>query len=456
MIGCDMSNIGFNFHKQVMLWHIEAVQQFKTQRKRRTIRVLNLKRSKTYRGKNMKINICMLLGIQYGEKMQIPPGIGIPSHITNFGHDVTWILPSKKLQKVQETSFNDIHVFLVPCGCSKCFTNKALYYYRKMYSMHKIFKQNDYNMIFVRSGIIDVLLALYLKKRYKIPFVIEMANPIEQKWEIPAVDSKYKYLWRFISKIGTPLAIQLLHKADLVIPISEWLMEDFANKKIKRSKMIAVPSGVDINRFSDTEGWKIREKYGLEDSKVVVYIGTMDKTRQLDVLIYAFSKVLKNSKNVKLLMVGDGTNKSDLEKLTNDIGIKDNVIFVGQIDFKEVPHFIDVANIGVSPVPPFGFYKLSSPIKMFEYMVMGKPVVANEEVPEQKKVIKESGGGILVNFDDESFASGIIKLLNDSERAKKIGESGHDWVLKNRSYDNIAHEVEKKYIQILKRQFDNE
>lgn len=402
----------------------------------------------------MKIKICMLLGLRYGEKMRIVPQIGIASYITNFGHDVTWVLSSEEIKEVQETAFNDVRVFVVPYilyfeGVLKVF-NKALYAFRRMSFVFKNFKGEKYNMIFVRDGIFDAFLALYLKRRYKIPFVFEMSNPIEQSWKFrKAYCSNHKHLLYFISKIEAYITMYALHKADLVLPISKWLKEDFAKKGLEESKIMPLPEGVNIDIFSDADGEAIRRQYNLNGYKVVIYVGTIDAMRKLDVLICAFSKVKKSRENVKLLMVGDGNDKSYLKRLAGELGIEDNVVFAGQVYSHEVPNFIAAADIGVSPVPPLDFYKLSSPIKIFEYMAMGKPVVANEEIPEQKEVIQESGGGILVKFEDESFAEGIIKLLDNPEEAKEMGRKGHEWVMKNRSYENMAREVEKKYFEIL-------
>lgn len=401
----------------------------------------------------MKINICMLLGLRYDPKMRIVPQIGIASYITNFGHDVTWILSSEELQEVQETNFNDVRVFVVPCRYSEGFTkviSKALYAFRRMRFVFRNFKKEKYNMLFVRDGMVDALFALYIKRRYKVPFVFEMSNPIEQNGEWRKFHSKHKYFWYVISKIEAHLTMHILHKADLVLPTTKWMKEDFAKKGVERSKMMPYPNGIDIRRFSNANGGEIRRRYGLEDSKVVIYIGTLDKIRRLDVLIHAFSKVRENKENVKLLMIGDGTDKPNLERLADNLGIKDNVVFTGQVHFDEVPNYIAAADMGVSPVPPLDFYKLSSPIKMFEYMAMGKPVVANEEIPEQKGVIEESGGGILVKFEDESFANGIIKLLDDPESAKEMGRKGKEWVVKNRSYEILARRLEERYFELLR------
>lgn len=395
----------------------------------------------------------MLPGFQYGKKIRIAPQIGIASYITNFGHNVTWIASSEKTKEVQETTFNNIRIFVVPCRYREGFlkiVGKALYTFRRMRFVFKNFKNERYNMIFVREGIFDGLLALYIKRRYKIPFVFEIVNPIEQSWETRKIYySKHKYFWYFVSKIEAYITMHIIRKADLVLPTTKWMVDDFAKKGIERLKMMPYPNGIDMRRFSNIKGEEIKKRYGLEDSKVVIYVGTMEKERYLGVLIDAFSKVKKDNKNIKLLMVGNGRDKSTLEKRANDLGIRDDVIFTGQVYFDEIPNFIATADIGVSPVPPLDFYKLSSPIKMFEYMAMGKPVVANEEIPEQKEVIQESGGGMLVKFEAESFAEGIIKLLNNPEKAKEMGRKGREWVVKNRSYEILARRLEERYFEIL-------
>ena len=402
----------------------------------------------------MKINVCMLLGYRYNPRMQIPPDVGIPSYITNFGHDVAWVLSSEETEEVCEATFSGARVFVVPCryygeGFLKVVT-KALYAFRRMFFISKNFKQENYNLIFARSAVLDGFLALYLKRRYNVPFVFEMENPIEQKWVTYKFYSKYKYFWYFISTINAYLMMYILRKADLVLPVGRFMMDYLTKRGIEKSKMMNLPQGGNLNRFLTANGNEIRKKYRLEDSKVVIYVGTMSKLRHLDVLVYALSEINERRQAVKLLMVGDGDDKAHLEELANELGIENNVIFTGVVYDYEVPNFIAAADIGLSPVPPLDIYKVSCPIKMIEYMVMGKPVVANEEIPEQKVAIQENGGGILVKFEAESFANGIIKLIDDLELAKEMGAKGREWVTKNRSYEMLARQLEERYFEVLK------
>ena len=74
-------------------------------------------------------------------------------------------------------------------------------------------------------------------------------------------------------------------------------------------------------------------------------------------------------------------------------------------------------------------------------MAAGKPVIANEEIPEHKNVVEQSGGGTLVTYDLRAFADAIIELLNDAERAVEMGKNGQDWTARNRAYQVLAGQV---------------
>ncbi len=404
----------------------------------------------------MKINICMLLWFRYGEKTEIYPTYEILSHLTRFGHSVTWIVSSEKADEIRETTFNCARVFVIPCRYDKTplkIIDMALYAIRRTSFILSNFKHERYNIILVRDDLFDGLLALYIKRRHRVPFVFEMSIPVEQSRETRKFYSNKRKLQRIASIIEARLIVHILRNADLILPISRWLKDDLVRKGVDQSKITPLPEGVDPRRFlnRDMGAVTVRDKYGLGDFKIVIYVGTMDKMRHLDVLIHAFLRVRDSRGDVKLLMVGDGTGRLDLEKLADKLGIRDDVIFTGYVYFREVPDFIAAANLGISAVPPLDFYKVSSPIKMLEYMAMAKPVVANEEIPDQKEVMGASGGGILVRFDAESFAEAIIKILDNPGKAEEMGRRGRDWVIENRSYDVIASEFENGCLKVLER-----
>jgi glycosyltransferase involved in cell wall biosynthesis len=370
------------------------------------------------------------------------------------------VILSEKHRRNQQFLFKGNHVYAVPhihylsesSLLGKIF-NLTLSTFREICLILKTFRkcEDRYDLIFVRADVLMGLLAFYIKQRYKIPFVYELVNPLEQEWEGCKIEEKKpKILYYLIAKFNALMGIFIMKKADIVLTTTRWFEKDLAKKGISRLKLLPYPNGVDIESFLNTDGKDVREKYHLANSKIIIYVGTMIKARHLGLLIKAFRKVKKEIEDVKLLMVGEGRDRENLERLAEALGIKDDVIFTGQVAQSEVPNFIAAADVGVSPIPPFSFYKVSSPIKMLEYMALGKPVVANDEIPEQEEIIRESGGGVLVKFEAESFADGIMELIDNPEKAKERGKKGRDWVTKNRSYKILARRLEERYFGLLK------
>lgn len=405
----------------------------------------------------MKLNICMLLPLRYGPNMQVFPQMGISSYLTNFGHQVSWVISTENSRSTQQFILNGVHVYAAPYIhylndsplLGKIF-NRIPSSFRRVCLIRKVLREAKYDLIFIRDDTFDGLVTAYIKRRYKIPFVYQLTNPLTQEWESCKIEAeKPLFLWYLMSKVKGLVRIHIMKKANLVLLTTKGFEKGLVGKGISKSKLMPYPNGVGIDFFFTKDDKDIREKYRLGDSKVVIYVGIMGKPRYLKVLIKAFSKVKHKMENVKLLMVGEGTDRENLEKLVRELGMTDDVIFTGQVPHSEVPHFIAAADIGVSPVPPLSFYKVSSPIKMFEYMAMGKPVVANEGILEHKKVIEQSGGGILVPFTSEAFANAIIESLNNPEMAGEMGKRGYEWVVNNRSYQALAHRIEQEYIRLV-------
>ena len=396
-----------------------------------------------------KLNICMLHLNPFDPNIPARPAVTeiYGEYIPSFGHKVTWITPSiEKGKRVQEKFFKEVKICTIPRPRASSLPLKIFnlisYLIREYMLLTTIFKEERYDIIQVRNDIFGALLALHIKRKYNIPFVFQYSFP-KGVYKVQNPKKRYYLFINYITKY-------ILHKADLIFPISKWMETELIEDGIPKSKMMPLPLGANPELFSPNKnGMKIREEYDLSDAQVILYVGTMDKLRKSNIIIRSFSKVKKHKDNVKLLMVGEGDNRTNLKELASTLGIENDVIFTGLVSYFHVPYFIATADVCFSPVPPLSIYKVSSPTKMFEYMAMGKPVVANDEIPEQKEVIEESGGGILVKFEDESFADGIIELLNNPDKAKEMGRKGHEWVVKNRSYENMAREVEKKYYELL-------
>lgn len=120
------------------------------------------------------MKICMLLPFpHYGENMRVPPQIGICSYLTNCGHEVDWVIWSDDNYQVQPFLFNDVQVHTTPqvryfpaSSLLGKILNKIPNTIKRMSYILKIFKEGNYNLIFVRDDVFDGLVAAHIKRRH--------------------------------------------------------------------------------------------------------------------------------------------------------------------------------------------------------------------------------------------------------------------------------------------------
>jgi len=385
----------------------------------------------------------------------VPPEVEIIGHLSSLGYEVTWVLSSGVVIGPERSTINGIHTLIVPLrkGVGKfAFSRKSIDYLRKIGLVRSIFRKERFGVIFLRNDVLpalffDGLLALSMHKKHRNILLFQIENPMEQNLESRLIGgSRSKIVSSTLSWIERIIVMRLMNQADIVIPVGASMKDHLLEKGINSKKMIVLPQGVDMERFLSADGQSIRTKYELDGSKVIVYSGKMDKERNLDILIRAFADVRKNN-DAKLLMVGDGNDKKNLIRLAEELGVASDILFVGWFVQSKVPSFIAAADIGVCLVPPLKFFMKSSPLKMLEYMALGKPVVANLEIPEQRRVIQESEGGVLVEYEIKSIAKGLEVLLRDIESSKVMGKKGQSWIMKTRSYDTLVRQIEEELPQ---------
>jgi glycosyltransferase involved in cell wall biosynthesis len=400
----------------------------------------------------LKLKICLLLEDYYSPSMPSRPAVTeiYGKYFPELGHKVVWISPSLINKRISYTKYNKALVYTIPFTYTENILVKAYsylkYYLKEFYLLRRLFKEEPFDIIQVRNNVFNGIIALYFKKKYSIPFAFQYTFP-KNFLKMSQLDNRPNYLvYYFMEHINQ----YIIKNSDVVFPISISMKNKLIDDKVLELKLMPLPMGVNPELFSLKEECShIKDKYKLENYSVILYVGSLDKLRSLSLIIDSFSKVLTHNFNAKLLIVGDGTDKSNLENLSIKLGIEKNVIFTGQVPYFEIPYFISIADICLSPIPPLEIYKVSSPTKLFEYMSIGKPIVSNKEIPEQMIVLNESGCGLLVEFNSDSFAEGIIKLLRDPKKSKEMGKKGYEWVLKNRSYKNMSLNLEEKYLELL-------
>jgi glycosyltransferase involved in cell wall biosynthesis len=128
--------------------------------------------------------------------------------------------------------------------------------------------------------------------------------------------------------------------------------------------------------------------------------------------------------------------------------LTDRVTITGWLPMSEAWRRVRKATVCVSPYLPVPILRSTSPTKLVEYMALGKPVVANDH-PEQADVVHASGAGLVCAWREEDFARAIVTILENPERAARMGEAGRRYVAAHRTHWAMADLVAARYRQHL-------
>lgn len=178
----------------------------------------------------------------------------------------------------------------------------------------------------------------------------------------------------------------------------------------------------------------------------LLYVGKIDAHRGIELLIRALPNVMKKYRLIRLLIIGDGTERKRLIELTESLGIKDNVVLPGWIDIKEIPAIIRGSAICFIPHLRSEHTDTTIPNKIFDYMALGKPVVVSDCIP-LRRIVEESKCGVVFKSGDVSDLTRAIITLLSTPDYETIGDNGKKAVIRKYNWLNdsqhILHAIEQ-------------
>ncbi len=194
-------------------------------------------------------------------------------------------------------------------------------------------------------------------------------------------------------------------------------VRDLLIRKYKADVPITVvPTPVDLSQYDNLNPQPIRDALNLSDeTEVLLYIGRLAKEKGLTFLLRAFDRIASERNQTRLLLVGEGSEREDLQEMAEALGIGERVIFTGTVPHCEIPHYAAAADLFV-----FSSFTETQGLVLVEAMAAGTPVVA-VEAPGPMDVLAH-GGGVLVPREEEAFADAVLTLLATPERLQVLGE----------------------------------
>lgn len=359
--------------------------------------------------------------------------------LAKLGHEVHFIMPN---YEVSYNRFEGMNVYYVKgflprkildflsmlLGVAK---TSSLYFYDPIFILRigKIIRGADIVQIEQQTagGIIVPIIAKVWKKTINVD-----CHDVFQALRI-------KHANRIRRIIETFLETITYRFADFFITVSDNEKKVLVSYGIENTKIEVIPNGVDTEHFSvcsSTDSHLVKLRYGLENFKVVVFVGNMEylpNKEAAELIVSAIApKVMKKMRNVKFLIIG--RHPQDFNANPR------NIIFTGVVD--DVAKFLLASNLAIAPL----LHGSGTRLKVLEYFSAGLPVISTTVGVEGLDV--RNGVDVIIEDDVNNFASKIIDLLGDDDKRAKMRNSArllasekYGWLTITKKLDTVLGEL---------------
>ena len=293
------------------------------------------------------------------------------------------------------------------------------------------------HVIYARHGLPSIA-AVLVSKLNHAPLILE-ANGL---YDVEAAINQWPSSVRRLTRI---MELLTLRQAQAIVAVTNSLKDQISHSFGIRDDMITVISnGVDIGLHSPKNTSEMRRLKNLDpDRQVVCFVGNFVSWQGLPTLVDCAPIVLKSYPDTLFLLVGDGPLRSTLQSQVMCLHMADSFRFAGKVPHSEVPEYINTADVCVAP---FGGARNRliglSPLKLYEYMACGKPVVASN-IPGVGDLLTRNGCGLAVEPDDAiALAQNLIRLLSDDRLALEMGKRARKTAVEFFGWNTISERIE--------------
>lgn len=194
-------------------------------------------------------------------------------------------------------------------------------------------------------------------------------------------------------------------------------------------RAVVFPWGVDLNRFSPKVGGRFRKEMGWDKAFVILCLRAMEPLYGVDVVMRGFQVATRTSKDLRLILLGSGSLKGEIQKMVRDAGLESSVYFGGTLKNEELVDFYHSADLYVSASRSDG-----SSVSLMEAMACGLPALVSDIPGNREWITPGKNGWFFPVGDVDGLAGGILsaylrrnELSEMQKNARRIAEQKADW-----------------------------
>lgn len=280
--------------------------------------------------------------------------------------------------------------------------------------------------------------------RLRCPLVLEYNGSevwVARNWSTPLM----------FERLADRIERANLMRADLVVVVSKALRDEVVSRGVPAERVLVNPNAVDPNRYRpDIDGATVRTRLGLAGKLVIGFIGTFGPWHGADVLARAVRRVAERLPGVHFLFVGDGSGMPRVREIIANERTGDCVTFTGLVPQDEAPSYLAACDILASPhvSNPDGSPFFGSPTKLFEYLAMGKGIVASDLEQIGELLTHGKTAWLVRPGDPEALAAGILRLAQDAELRRVLGEAARTEAVARHTWTAHVERILRKMVEL--------
>lgn len=343
--------------------------------------------------------------------------------VKDYGYEVSVICPKGKMISTKSHEFiENIEIFRHPVphegngfkGIVLEYINAIFWEF--IYSV-KIYIKKPFHAIHSANPPDHVFIIALLFKAFGVKYIFDHHDLAPEAY---VAKFHKKNIIFHILKIMEKCTFKI---ADIVISTNESYKKVAIERGNKREdKIFVVRNGPHLSKIK-----KIKPRYEYKNGYkyLVSYVGAIGNQECIDVLLHAIRYIVyeKNIFNVKFAIIGNGPELSALIELSKNLRIQKYVEFTGQLTYEQLGEIVSISDIGVCPEYANEYTNYSTMVKIMDYMAFKKPIVQFYTLEGERTAGKAAL--YIYEHNEIAFADGIISLLQDEKKRKKMGCVGY-------------------------------
>lgn len=293
--------------------------------------------------------------------------------------------------------------------------------------------QAIYEALELCYSLIDFIAILYAIRRHAPDFIYERYNlflpsgvwaarlsgiPLVLEVNAPLAEERSRYGGLALGRLARRVEHFTWTHADAVLPVTEVLAQILERQGVDRNRMTVIRNGVNCNDVAQADSSAKAASLGIQSDEIVLgFVGFLRAWHGLDRVVRLLTQ--ESNDNIRLVIVGDGPARPDLEKIASDLNIGDRMIVTGVVPRDDILDYVARFDVALQP----DVVDYASPLKLVEYLALGKPTIAPDKANIREFITHGENGWLFSTEQPAAFGEAVARILAHPELRRSLAQA---------------------------------